>query len=423
MTIASGAWGLSSLSPRVNASSDTLYRYCSLTKAFTSLLLHQLASSGRVSLTDRLVTHVPEFSMFDPWEGSDGADITLMHLATHMAGFGRVTPAGVNTSQQALAVFASTGGMTRPAGMAPQYSNPGFATLGHVLAERVMNSSYEAVLTDMMQQLGIADSTGIVYTPDVLARLAPGYVDGIPLPFQDLGFDSPAGGMYGNAANLSAVAQMLAAAAAGEPSPVGLPPALARGMLAPMWIAPDASFQQGAPWEMFITSPVSGSFLVRGKDGGMNGYASYFAFIPELHLSVAMMWNGNIPEIPTNSSFELLVPPLLDALIAAQPLPEPGPSPLDYVGNYAASDIVSSGVVSFNATATVLSFASLNINAFQMSAVPGRNDTFFMLPGVIPCAYWFAGGPYSYVIFERNSAGIVTGFTIPYLYDVAWSKV
>jgi hypothetical protein len=82
-------------------------------------------------------------------------------------------------------VFATLGGMTQPAGWTPQYSNPGFGTLGHVVAAAA-NASYESLISSMIEQMGLQSGLGIVYTKDVLGRLASGYQAFLdkPVPFQ-----------------------------------------------------------------------------------------------------------------------------------------------------------------------------------------------------------------------------------------------
>jgi CubicO group peptidase (beta-lactamase class C family) len=121
LTISSGAWGLASVSPAVNATTETLYRIASVSKTFASLLLYKLATSGLVGLDDRVVEHIPEFAVFDPFEGSNGSTITLRHLASHMAGLGRTTPPNITTLQQGLQALRTQGGMIHPAGMVAQY--------------------------------------------------------------------------------------------------------------------------------------------------------------------------------------------------------------------------------------------------------------------------------------------------------------
>ena len=86
LTLASGVVGLSQRQPPVAATPDTVYRLCSVTKAFTALLATQQAALGVVHLDDPLVKYWPDFVMLDPFEGTNGTTITLRHLGSHMAG-------------------------------------------------------------------------------------------------------------------------------------------------------------------------------------------------------------------------------------------------------------------------------------------------------------------------------------------------
>ncbi len=315
------------------ATPDTLYRLASVTKAFTAVLLHRLAAQGVVGLDDTLVAHWPGFTMYDPWEGTNGTTITLRHLASHMAGFGRVTPPSINSTEDALRVFATLGGMTQPAGLTPQYSNPGCVVrvgwcvccgwrgrtavawlrakprsrppspCRDLAASRPLGSCWpwrptppttasSATLCrawDWRVAWGLCTARryerlvgpahgrgegGVrshacpacalpCLALQVLARLAAGYevVFGAPVgpvPLDNPPFEVPAGGMFGNAANLSAALQFLAAVATGAAVPgVGLSPAQARDLFKPVWLSADTTFQQGTPWEMFVTSAAS----------------------------------------------------------------------------------------------------------------------------------------------------------------------
>lgn len=131
-------------------------------------------------------------------------------------------------------------------------------------AERVLKTDYWAAIdARVVRPLGL-QSTGLNYSaPGVQGRLAPGYDAALlpPLPFGPLGYDGPAGGAYSTAADLNTILQAIAGAAAGEVTPLGLPPATARDFLKPMWISDDATFQQGTPWE----SACGGGLGMRGS--------------------------------------------------------------------------------------------------------------------------------------------------------------
>ena len=65
----------------VSARDDTLWLLYSNTKVPTMAMLWSLAEEGRLSFTDRVAEHVPEFAA----RGKGG--ITLMQVATHQAGY------------------------------------------------------------------------------------------------------------------------------------------------------------------------------------------------------------------------------------------------------------------------------------------------------------------------------------------------
>ena len=435
--LVAGACGLASREPAANATRATLYRIASVSKLFPALLLAQLADAHAVVADAPYARYVPEFRVYDPWEGSNGSTITLRHLASHMGGLGRTTPPAVATLADALAAVAGqAGGMTAPAGLAPHYSNFGFDLLGHALAERILNSSYSAaVAARVITPLGLQGGTGFNFSLDVMTRLATGYTDDgiIPVPFAPSGFMEPEGGAYSTAENLTSLVDAIAAVASGgggaAATALGLSPAAARDLLRPLWISADGTFQQGAPWEMFqLPAGSTAGVLVRGKDGGLTGYTSYVGVVPELRLSVAMLWNADsVGAIPAAYAFASLVPPLIDALVALQPGPSPGEVPMDFVGTYASvTNVLHSGVVSF-ANGTLV-FDSFLTGRAPLAAVSGLADVFMLFsdPGVPgqPCAVLFGGAPNAYLAFARNAtSGSVSGFSAPFTFADAWIRL
>ncbi len=433
--LVSGACGLAVRDPPRNATAQTLYRLASVSKVFVSLLLAQLSANSSVIMDAPFTRVVPEFAVLDPWEGSNGSSITPRHLASHMAGLGRDAPAGLTSLGDALSALAQpAGGMTAPAGAAPHYSNIGFDILGYALAERVLREDYAAAVTArVISPLALAD-TGFNYSADVLSRLATGYTADnlLPLAFQPPGFEVPAGGAYSTARDITFLLDAIAAAAGGNvgaSASLGLPPASARDFLRPLWVSDDGSFLQGAPWEM-VQLPVNGTagMLVRGKDGGIAGFTSYVGILPELRLSLAMLWNSDsVGTIPVAPSFEALVPPLLDALLAEQPRIDPGPRAMEYVGTYVslAAPLRHSGVVALvNGT---LAFDSPLTHNAPLAAVPRTADTFMLAtspaaPGE-PCAFIFGGAPNAYLTFQRNTTGAVSGFSAPFTFADTWVRI
>ncbi|MBK5096249.1 MAG: serine hydrolase [Gemmatimonadetes bacterium] len=62
---------------------ETRFAVASNTKAFTAALLAQLQEEGKLSVDDRVIDHLPEFRMHDPWITQE---IQIQDLMTHRSG-------------------------------------------------------------------------------------------------------------------------------------------------------------------------------------------------------------------------------------------------------------------------------------------------------------------------------------------------
>jgi serine-type D-Ala-D-Ala carboxypeptidase/endopeptidase len=163
---------------------NTLFQIGSVTKVFTTTLLVQLRDEGRLALDDRVDQYLPAH-VTPPWSTEDTLAIpTLRQLATHSAGLPRDPPNRRNRpgspsvmQPYSIAEFyqglALTKFLFRP-GTAWQYSNYGFALLGHVL-ERATGRPYEALLQEqLLTPLAMGD-TKISLTAADLERFAAHY--------------------------------------------------------------------------------------------------------------------------------------------------------------------------------------------------------------------------------------------------------
>ena len=61
----------------------TLFQIASVSKAFTAAALALLADEGKLAWDDRVIDHLPEFRMFDPWVTRE---FTIRDLLTHRSG-------------------------------------------------------------------------------------------------------------------------------------------------------------------------------------------------------------------------------------------------------------------------------------------------------------------------------------------------
>ena len=119
---------------------DTVYEIGSVTKVFTSLLLADMVTRGKVSLDDPVAKYLPS-SVTMP--SRSGKQITLVDLATHTSGLPRVPsnlkPAHADNPYADYTVddmyaFLSSYQLTRDPGAKYEYSNLGGGLLGPALA-------------------------------------------------------------------------------------------------------------------------------------------------------------------------------------------------------------------------------------------------------------------------------------------------
>jgi CubicO group peptidase (beta-lactamase class C family) len=180
--------GFANVRRRTRATADTPYLIASVTKLFTATLALQLAEEGRLDLDAPVTRYLPD-SVRVPSHAS-GTAITSRHLLTHTAGLPRQPPnrrnqpvtgpidPGVWDAYEVADLYrglATTTLRARP-GTAMDYSNYGYALLGHVV-ERVAGQPYEQLLRARLLTPLNMISSGITLTAEQSRRLAAFYWD------------------------------------------------------------------------------------------------------------------------------------------------------------------------------------------------------------------------------------------------------
>ncbi|MCY3932845.1 MAG: serine hydrolase [Acidobacteria bacterium] len=159
---------------------DTVFEIGSITKAFTAILLADLAGEGHLELetpVQRLLG--PDVTV----PTRNDAEITLLHLTTHSSGLPRMPnnfrPADAGNPYADYTVaqlyeFLSSHDLERDIGEAVEYSNLGTGLLGHTLALS-QETDYESLVSErLLKPLGMSD-TSITLSPSQRERLAIGH--------------------------------------------------------------------------------------------------------------------------------------------------------------------------------------------------------------------------------------------------------
>ena len=263
---------------------DTVFEIGSITKAFTGILLAQLATDGIVGLDDPVRMHLPEGF---PVPSRNGKEITLLHLATHRSGLPRL-PGNLKPKDpenpyadytvELLEKFLSKHRLGRSPGERYEYSNLGGGLLGNALAHRAGSSYEELVKRRICDPLGMKD-TRIALPESMRERLAPGHQPGgrrVPL------WDVPA--LPGAGALRSTVRDMLrllAAALDGDPAmTLSQEPRAYAG----------EGLKIGLCWHLVPWDRKGRKWIV-WHNGGTGGYSSFAGFVKENRAAVVVLAN------------------------------------------------------------------------------------------------------------------------------------
>jgi CubicO group peptidase (beta-lactamase class C family) len=218
--------------------------------------------------------------------------ITLLDLATHTSGLPRNL--GQWKRQEAtiqdMLNFLGSYRLTRAPGERYEYSNLGFALLGHALA-RSANTNWEKMVhREIVVPLQLPDTT-IELNPDQMPRRAQGYgARGTPAPLHSNIWPvmAPAGGLY---STMDDMLDYLAYNMGERQTPLNdLLPILHQ----PRHAGPRPQTQIGLSWEIQQTS--KGEII--WKNGATPGFHSYIGFNLLSKTGVVVLTNSAMKPMP-----------------------------------------------------------------------------------------------------------------------------
>ncbi|KAL2629363.1 hypothetical protein R1flu_014049 [Riccia fluitans] len=255
------------------------FRIASITKTFTALGALMLRDRGLLSLDDHVKTHLPDFSIINPY---DDHELTLRELMGHVAGLPRdlCNLEHLQCGSNETEILEQVAGMKLvrpPWSNEPAYSNLGLSLLGRAWEKATSPrvSWEEFVVEEILKPLGMENSGVDLNGVD----LAP---TSIPEGLVDLQWSRPAAQMYSTAEDLGKYLQFLI---------TGKPALISQSSIRE-WVSPATIFNDGKagyafPWELlqipdFIEMVVS-------KSGDMYTYRSHITFDLSSRVGVAVV--------------------------------------------------------------------------------------------------------------------------------------
>lgn len=168
------SFGKANFSWNINNTAITKFRIGSLTKQFTALLILQLKEEGKLKLDDKIITHLPWYFK------NTGNKLTIHHLLNMTSGLPNYTDEANAIMEReelmpkdfALKYFKDT--LLFEPGQNIRYCNTGYYILGMII-EAVTNKSYETVLQEKVFDILGMKNSGIETPNQSIPNLAEGY--------------------------------------------------------------------------------------------------------------------------------------------------------------------------------------------------------------------------------------------------------
>jgi D-alanyl-D-alanine-carboxypeptidase/D-alanyl-D-alanine-endopeptidase len=266
---------------------DTVFEIGSITKVFTALLLADMVARGEIELTDPVEKYLPPEGRPKPF---DGKPISLLDLSTYVSGLPRL-PTNFSPRDKAnpyadytvpqLYSFPSEFTPRYYPGSHYEYSNLGFALLGHVLSLRAGRGYEELATSRICEPLGLND-TRITLSSAMRERLAQGHdtsLHAVP------GWDLPT--LAGAAALRSTANDMMhfLDACQGKQK-TDVSPAIA-SLLEVRRQTDENGVYAAAGW--FVETAHNDELVM--KDGGTGGYTSFIGYSTRTGIAAVLLSN------------------------------------------------------------------------------------------------------------------------------------
>jgi CubicO group peptidase (beta-lactamase class C family) len=276
-------WGKADLENDVAATEHSLYRIGSVTKQFTAAAVMQLVDQGKVRLTDSIGAHLPTLPA--AWRG-----VTVRQLLNHTSGIPSYTDVGEawrrrwgeEMSPDSLVALTAARPLTFAPGSSWRYDNSGYVVLG-MLIEKVAGRPWGVDIEErFIKPLGLTETLNCLTSP-VVPRRVHGY--------------APEGAGWMNAAYLAMTQPYAAGALCSSVYDMArwnralhtghlVTPASYALMTTPDGAAAARNYGFGLGRDSL------GGHAVITHNGGIHGFSSDNAWVPDAELSITVLTNS-----------------------------------------------------------------------------------------------------------------------------------
>jgi CubicO group peptidase (beta-lactamase class C family) len=286
---------------------DTLFGIASNTKAFTCAALSILVEEGRLGWDDPVTKHLPAFQMHDPWVTRE---LAVRDLVTHRTGLGlgegdlmwwpptTFTRAEIVRGMRWLKPASSL--RSRYA-----YNNVAFIAAGEVVTA-ASGTTWDAFVQErILRPVGMSRTTSSLSAAEA-NRAAPHLEvkdEAVPTAPMDFANAGAAAGLQSSASDMARWLAMLVECGRGEEAPAGRTCVLKPASIRQLWSAQTVQATPDPPPGLEATRAGFAAYGLgfglrdyRGRKvvshtGGLPGYVSQVALVPEDRLGLVVLTN------------------------------------------------------------------------------------------------------------------------------------
>ncbi|SEA32428.1 serine hydrolase [Alkalimonas amylolytica] len=303
-------YGYRVLEAELPATAETYFRLASASKAFTAASVAILVDEGKLSWDDKVVDHLPEFRLQDPWVT---AEFTIRDLLSHRSGL--VGGAGDSMIWPEPSGFSRQEVIHNLRYLTPEFSfrsNYGYSNVFYITAAELVARLADQPWEDFVAQRIFAPLGMDCYAGDMPAEVVANSAFGYGMRNGDF-FSIPRNGIDGKGLMSAAAGGLVCSAAEmtkwlqyllGQYQQAEMPATVFSRqqqlqMWSPMTVMTVTNRTQalhqtnfsayGLGWRM---QDMHGHKVVH-HTGTLSGYQAYVALVPELELGVVVLNNGS----------------------------------------------------------------------------------------------------------------------------------
>lgn len=291
------SWGYANTESQEVVETDHLFNIASCSKAFTAAALALLVEDGKVAWEDLVKTHLPEFKLSDTYISDH---LRLKDLLCHRSGlgtfYGDLLWYGTDYSDEEIMRRMQYLPITNDFRGGYGYQNNMFMLAGLIIERKTGKTWSEFVQERIFTPLSMTETRPSNDELEEGQHIARGHLKGEILPIYDFKGTKPAASIYSSVEELTHWAEMLINNGKYKGKQI-MAPKTVQALFTPETLqnlddelrSRGSHFKAyGLGWKLFDY----GGRMVAEHDGGMPGYISKVAIVPEEKLAIVILNNG-----------------------------------------------------------------------------------------------------------------------------------